>query len=179
MFCMQVSMKTYYKLELWFWGGWSRVSKVSTIARLQCLHNISKKKLEMRLIFCMQINIKVSYKLISTPWTPKFSIRWYYLIDKHDEAFKVLKVTSLQIFSNGVHFFRADKHQNLEKLTLSFLLETGRHARSIQNRNLVIFLQYFCVVKHSGILWESSQFCCDLFLGGCGQKWELSLRPWL
>ena len=31
----------------------------------ECLYNISKKKLEMKLIFCMQINIKVSYKLIS------------------------------------------------------------------------------------------------------------------
>ena len=31
----------------------------------ECLYNFSKKKLEMKLIFCMQINIKVSYKLIS------------------------------------------------------------------------------------------------------------------
>ena len=30
-----------------------------------CLYNISKKKLEVKLIFCIQIN-KVSYKLIST-----------------------------------------------------------------------------------------------------------------
>ena len=34
-----------------------------------------KKKLEMKLIFHMQINIKVSYKLISTFWASKFSTR--------------------------------------------------------------------------------------------------------
>ena len=40
--------------------GWSSISKVPKIASLQCLYNISKKKLKMKLIFCMQINIKVS-----------------------------------------------------------------------------------------------------------------------
>ena len=38
-----------------------------------CLKNISKKKLNMMLIFCMQI--KVSYKLSSTLWAPKFPTR--------------------------------------------------------------------------------------------------------
>ena len=41
-FCMQVSIKTYYNLILWFWWGWSSISKVTKIASLQCLHNISK-----------------------------------------------------------------------------------------------------------------------------------------
>ena len=38
--------------------------KVSKIASLQYLCNISKKKGEMKLSFFMQINIKLSYKLI-------------------------------------------------------------------------------------------------------------------
>ena len=55
----------------------------------------------MKLIFCMQINIKVSYKLISTLWVSKISARWYY----HywwalSSIFKVLKVTSLQYLYN-------------------------------------------------------------------------------
>ena len=33
------------------------------------------KKEEMKLTFCMQINIKVSYKLSSKPWTSKISTR--------------------------------------------------------------------------------------------------------
>ena len=89
-----------YKLILWFWWRWSSISKVSKIASLQCLYNISKKKLDMKLIFCMQINIKVIYKLVSTLWAPTFSIRSYY----HYwwacwSIAKVLKVTSLQVFA--------------------------------------------------------------------------------
>ena len=33
---------------------------------------ISKNKLEIKLFFCMQINIKISYKFISTLWVSKF-----------------------------------------------------------------------------------------------------------
>ena len=36
--------------------------KVTKLASLQCLYNISKKELEMKLIFCKQTNIKVSDK---------------------------------------------------------------------------------------------------------------------
>ena len=32
-----------------------------------------KQKLEMKLIFCKQINIKGAYKLISTLWSSKFA----------------------------------------------------------------------------------------------------------
>ena len=55
--------------------GWSSISKVPKIASLQCLYNISKKKLKMKLIFCMQINIKVSEKFISALWVSKFSTK--------------------------------------------------------------------------------------------------------
>ena len=43
---------------------WSSIPKISKIASLQCLYNISKKELEMKLIFCMYININVSCKVI-------------------------------------------------------------------------------------------------------------------
>ena len=43
---------------------WSSIPKVPKIASLQCLYNISKKELEMKLIFCMYVNIKVSCKVI-------------------------------------------------------------------------------------------------------------------
>ena len=85
---------------LLFWWGWSSISKVLKIASLWYLYNMSKKKLEMKMIFCMQINIRVVYKSISTLWAPKFPTRWYY----HYwwawwSILKVLKVTSLHIFT--------------------------------------------------------------------------------
>ena len=70
-------MKVSCKLMLWFWWGYSSISKVLKIASLQCLYNISKKKLEMKLIILhtdkhqsfLQVNfsnlgIKVFYKVI-------------------------------------------------------------------------------------------------------------------
>ena len=41
------------------------------------------------------------------------------------------------------HFLHAVKQQRFYKLILSFLMEVTRHVQSIQNRRLVIFLQYF------------------------------------
>ena len=43
-FCMQISMKAWYKLILWFWWGWWRITKVPKITSLQCFYCISKKK---------------------------------------------------------------------------------------------------------------------------------------
>ena len=42
------------------------------------LQYLQKKKLEMKLIFGMQVSIKVGYKLISTLWASKFPPRQYY-----------------------------------------------------------------------------------------------------
>ena len=120
----------------------------------------SKKKLKMKLIFCMQINIKLSYKLISTLWTSKFPTRLSLMgIIKHSQITQSKKFAiSLQYLKkevmNGVHFLHADKCQSFYKLLLLFLAEVARHVQSTQNRKLVIFLQYikknccncFCVL---------------------------------
>ena len=120
----------------------------------------SKKKLKMKLIFCMQINIKLSYKLISTLWTSKFPTRLSLMgIIKHSQITQSNKFAiSLQYLKkevrDGVHFLHANKHQSFYKLALSFLMEVARHVQSTQNRKLVIFLQYikknccncFCVL---------------------------------
>ena len=51
-FCTQISMEACCKLIVWFWCGWSSIPKVPKKASFQCLYNISKKKLKMKLIFC-------------------------------------------------------------------------------------------------------------------------------
>ena len=62
---------------------------------------ISKNKLEIKLFFCMQINIKISYKFISTLWVSKFPTTWYYLYWwTWSSILKVLKLTSLQYLYN-------------------------------------------------------------------------------
>ena len=51
-----------------YWWVWSSIFKVLKVTSLQYLYNISKKKLGMEFIFCMQINIKTS-----TNWHYRFS----------------------------------------------------------------------------------------------------------
>ena len=103
----------------------------------------------MKLFFCMQINIKVSYKLISILWASKFPARWYYHVWwAWSSILKVLKVTSLQYLYNiskkklGMEFLHADKHQRFYKLALPFLMELAIHVQSTQNKKWAIFLQY-------------------------------------
>ena len=103
------------------WWGWSNIPKVLKISSLQCLYNVSKNKLEMKLFFCMRVNVKVSYKSISTLWVSMFSTSWYYFYFWwRSSILKVLKLTSLQYFYNtskkeGVYFLHIDKHQSFYK----------------------------------------------------------------
>ena len=75
---------------------------------------------------------------------------------------------------NGGHFWQADKRQRFYKLVLTFLMEVARQVQNIQNKKLVIFLQYikkncpnclvsYCDAKHSDISRGSSHVCCYLF----------------
>ena len=114
--------------------GWSSISKVPKIASLQCLYNISKKKLKMKLIFYMQISIKVFFKLISTLWASNFLTRFILSLElsmiKHSQITQSNKsVRSLQYLKedvrNGVHFLYPDKRQSFCKLVLSFLMEVA------------------------------------------------------
>ena len=60
-FSMQVGMKACYKLIVW---GWSRIPKVPKIAILQFLYSISKKKLNLKLIFHKQSVLKVYFNTL-------------------------------------------------------------------------------------------------------------------
>ena len=57
--CTQISMKVSYKLTAWFLTGMVKHSQSFQKASLQYLYIISKNKLEMKMIFCLQVNIKV------------------------------------------------------------------------------------------------------------------------
>ena len=77
-------MKACYKLILWFWWEWSSIPRISKIAKLQYLY--SKNNLEMWLIFCMHINIRVPYKLISTLWAYKLILSLLIDMIKHSQS---------------------------------------------------------------------------------------------
>ena len=56
-FCMIINIKVFCKLILSFLMGLAKHAQ-SMPARLHYHFNISGEKLEMNLIFCMQVNIK-------------------------------------------------------------------------------------------------------------------------
>ena len=180
-FCMHISMKSCYKLIEWFWWWWSIIPKVPKTTSLQCLYNTSKKKLKMKLIFSMQVNVisSVSWKFILTLWASKFLTRLilsllmeminYSQITKSNKF--AISLQYLKRVRNGGHFWHPDKCQSFYKLVLSFLMEVARHLQNTQNRKLVIFLQYIkknccnCFVfygdaNHSDVLWGSRHDCC-------------------
>ena len=75
--------------------GWSHILKVPKISSLQCLYNISKNKLEVQLIFCMQINIKFPTSLFQHFGCENLLSANTIFTDWHDQAFsKYQKVSS-------------------------------------------------------------------------------------
>ena len=133
----------------------------------------------MKMVFCMQINIKVYCNTFDIKVSYKVDIS---IINGHDQAFQIAQsnkfAISLQYLkkevSNRGHFRHADKRRSFYKLVLSFSMEVTRHVQNTQNRKLRIFLQYikkngrncfvfYCDAKHSDILQESSHVRCYLF----------------
>ena len=98
-FCMQLGMKTYDKLILWFWWGWSSLSKVPEIASLQCLYNISKMKLEMKLFFLRahkhQSDLKVDFNTLSTRVSYKEILSLWMSMMKHSQSTQSNKFANL------------------------------------------------------------------------------------
>ena len=126
---------------------WLGMPKSPKITNLLFLCNILIKNWVMKLIFCMQINIKVSWKFISTLWTSTFPTRFILLLMNISNLTQSNKFAiSLQHLKKEVrnegHFWHADKRQSFYKLVLSFLVKVARHVQSTQDRKLVIFLQY-------------------------------------
>ena len=59
-FCMQISMKFFYNLILRFFDGYGQAFLKFPKKQFYNAFTISLKKLEMKLTFLMQINIRVS-----------------------------------------------------------------------------------------------------------------------
>ena len=159
-------------------------------------------QVEMQLIFHMQINIKVFYKLISK-LTLVIKVSYKAILSllmgmiKHSRSTQTNKIViSLKYLKkgvrNGVHFLHADKHQSFYKLALLFLMEGTRHVEGIQNSDLVILLQYIekkvlplflssIVMQNTHIFYGGLVMffvsCCYIYVvGWLWPKWAQPLR---
>ena len=102
--------------------------------KLAMSYNISSNELEMNLLFCMQINIKLSYKFISTLWVSKFPTSWYYSYwSAWSSILKVLKLTSLQYLYNtskkGRSLFFTSRWTSMFLQAGIILVEVVRHVQ--------------------------------------------------
>ena len=103
-------MKVSYKSIVWLLMGMIKHSQSFQNRKLaMSLQYLKKKKLDMKFIFCMQINIKVSLSWFQHFWHQSFLQADTIIIDGH-----ALKVTSLQYLikevGDGVQY--VDKHQS-------------------------------------------------------------------
>ena len=99
--CLQIDIKGFFILILAFWVCVTRHAQITQNNKLLFLCNIFRKKWVEKLIFCMQISMKVSYNLISTLSSSKFPTRWYcHYWWAWSSILKVLKVTCLQYVCN-------------------------------------------------------------------------------
>ena len=96
----------------------------------------------MQLNFCMQINIKASYKLVSTGRAESF-LQGAIITNEHGQAFS--KVKCLQYLYNisqkklGMDcIFYMEMNTSFCKLALLFLMEVARHVQSTKIRKLRI-----------------------------------------
>ena len=98
-----------------------------------------KDKLEMKLIFCMQINTKVDFNTLGIKVSyivilPLLMSMIKYSQSTQSNKFAItLQCVKVEV-RDRVHFLHADKHQSFYKLALSFLIEMARHVQSTQNR---------------------------------------------
>ena len=138
-FCMEINMKGSCIFILWFLMGMvmNYQSSQNSKFAIQYFYNVftmfKKRSWDEVDFFCLQINIKVSYKLISALWSSRFPARWYYhywwawsrIILSNTQSDKC--VISLQYLKKEVrdraHFVHTDQHQSFYKLTLLFLME--------------------------------------------------------
>ena len=104
----------------------------------------------MKLIFCMQIDIKVSCKLML----------WFYENSKHSESFQYFK----KYVRGAVDFLLADKHQSSlhvdfnalgitvsHKLILSLLMGMMKHSQSTQSIRIKVSLQHLKKENRDGV----------------------------
>ena len=89
-------------------------------------------------IFCILININVSYKVILSLL---MSMNKHSLNTQSNKFAISLQYLKKEV-GDGVHFLHADKHQSFYKLALLFLTEVARRIQSTQNRKFLMFLQY-------------------------------------
>ena len=124
-FWQQINIKGFFRLMQYKVVSPS-MAKLPKIASSLFLCNILRKKWVMKLIFCMQLSIKFSYKLILyidfNTWGANFFYKLILLllmgVIKHSQStgnnkFAIYLEYPKNEVRDGIHFLHADKHKLL------------------------------------------------------------------
>ena len=119
----------------------------------------------MKLIFCVQINIKGFFKLILSF---SESVARHAKITQNNK-FAISLQYLLKEMSDKVDFLYADKHENLLQIDTMILMGMIKHSQSTQSNKFAISLQ--CLKKKSGMefIFCSLYAVCIIVFDGSGQ----------
>ena len=146
-------MKLIFYMQMIVWSlmgmvNHSLTSQNNKFAMSSQYRKKKKKKRDMELIFCMKINIKVSWKLIWILWASKVIVPLLKDMIKHSQS---TEVTSLQylIKKLGTEFIFCMQINTIVSTSLHYCFDgSGLTCPKYLKRKLVILLEY-CKIKVS------------------------------
>ena len=127
----------------------------------------------MKLIFCLQMNVKGFFKLL---------LSFYVCVTRHTQITQDSKfAVSLQYLkkelSDEVDFLHADKHESLLQIDSMILMGIVKHSQSSQNSKFPISLQYLRKKVEGEVdfllvifLQCIKKNCCNCFVLYCDAK---------
>ena len=138
--------------------------KVPKIPSLQYLSNISKKRWEINMVFCMRLN-KVLYQLISSYFV---AIARHAQNNKFAKLMREMKMIFCIKFAISSQYLKKEMSDEVEllpvrvfcKLILSFFMDFARHDRCIQTG-----FQNLCYVSRKKLWISWFLVCIDLAIG--------------
>ena len=119
-FGMQRTRKNVYELSLSFWGCAATHAQSAQNRKFAYLCNISRKTMGMKLLFCLQINTKIFYKVLVSLWMSvsrlSQSIQDIFILGTLGKYAGIPKVPNIFAISQEKWnkwscFLLADKHQ--------------------------------------------------------------------
>ena len=143
-FYMQVSVKTYCKLILWFWLGMVKHLQSSQNSKFAMSLQYFKNEVRDEVGFFHASGLKVGFNTLGTKFSYKVILLLLMSMMKHSHNTQRNKFANLCNTSKkklGMEFIFC-MQINIKVSKVSFLMETARHVQSILNRKLVILLQY-------------------------------------
>ena len=133
---MYINIEVFYKFMQIFRVSVARHAQGSK-SKFAYLYNISREPQAVKLIFCLQINTIVLFKLIVALWVCVARLAQRAQYNKFAMSLQYFK----ENVKDEVDFLSADKHQRCLQIDTTFQVCLTSHARTTQNNKFAMSLQ--------------------------------------